>query len=144
MTLKIKKLHPNAIVPKYAHGNHEDAGMDLYSLVNEHIPPGQARYIKTGISIELLPGYEGQVRSRSGLAVKHGLFVLNSPGTIDPSYRGEVGVILFNTGNTAYLVNPGDRIGQLVISQYVPAEIMETEVLSESDRGVKGLGSTGL
>lgn len=158
MTIKFKKLVPDAIVPKYAHQG--DAGMDLYAAEDTFIRHGDAELIHTGIAIELPDGYEAQVRSRSGLALKNQVFVLNSPGTIDSNYRGEIGVILANFGNKQDIVNErgdafaygpadfnihkGDRIAQLVIAPVTKAELVEVAELDETDRGKGGFGSTGV
>ena len=162
MKIKIKKMRPDAVIPHYAHGPDQDAGMDLYAVEGEILRPGVPTLVRTGISIELPPGYEAQVRPRSGLALKHGITVLNSPGTVDPSYRGEVGVILLWNGHNPndrlvciggtpyppehgeeiYSVEPGDRIAQLVVSRYEPIDFVEDE-LNETGRGSGGFGSTG-
>lgn len=117
--------------------------MDLCSVENVLLPPGQPTLVPTGLTIELPPGYEAQIRPRSGLAFKHALTVPNSPGTIDPGYRGEIKVILLNLGKTTYQVNAGDRIAQMVIAQYAAAEWVEGD-LAESQRGEGGFGSTGV
>lgn len=118
--------------------------MDLFAADYAVVPPGQAKIIHTGIAIELPPGYEAQVRSRSGLALKKRVFVLNAPGTIDPSYRGEVGVILFNAGSEHFEVEPGDRVAQMVIARYVGATVVRADELAGSLRGQGGFGSTGI
>src|SRR5450755_2482718 len=115
MIVKIKRLIEGAQIPKYAHGPSEDAGLDLCSVEQAVLEPGVARAVATGLSIELPPGYEAQVRPRSGLALKHSISVANSPGTIDPAYRGEIKVILINLGRAAYTVTAGDRIAQMVV-----------------------------
>src|SRR5437868_15210373 len=112
-TLKVKRLSISAVVPAYAHPG--DAGLDLFSAVSASLDPGEAKLIGTGISIELPPNAEGNVRPRSGLALKHGITVLNSPGTIDRGYRGEVGVILINHGRMRFDVHAGMKIAQLVV-----------------------------
>jgi len=117
--------------------------MDLYSAEEKIIPPGKWEVISTGIAVEIPYGYEGEVRSRSGLAKNYGVFVLNSPGTIDSDYRGEVKVILMNLGDEPFKVNVGDRIAQLVISPVVRAEITEVEELSSTERNDGGFGHTG-
>ncbi|ERT09427.1 dUTP diphosphatase family protein [Lyngbya aestuarii BL J] len=142
MKLKILKLDQAAIVPKYAHPN--DAGLDLYSLEEQEILPGESKLIHTGISIELSPGTEAQVRPRSGLALKHQITVLNTPGTIDADYRGEIGVILINHGKTTFNINQGMKIAQLVIAPVIHAEIEEVEQLSSTVRGEGGFGSSGV
>lgn len=120
-------------------------GMDLTANLEESLvlKPLERKLIPTGIFIELPAGYEAQVRSRSGMALKHGLMVLNSPGTIDADYRGEIGVILANISSDEFTVQDGERIAQLVISKHETAEWIEVETLEESIRGVGGFGSTG-
>ena len=117
--------------------------MDLFSAEDLELPAGQWRSVRTGICIELPAGYEGQVRPRSGLARKHGLTLLNSPGTIDPGYRGELRVTVVNFGSEAYRIRTGDRVAQLVIARYASVRWVLTEVLGESRRGSDGFGSTG-
>lgn len=141
MDLKVKKLTDNAIIPHYAHPG--DAGLDLFSIEKVTIEPGAACLVKTGISLELPPGTEGQVRPRSGMALKHSVTVLNSPGTIDEGYRGEVGVILINHGSRAFIIEPGMKIAQLLIKPVITANIIETTELSDTHRGEGGFGSTG-
>ena len=123
------------------------AGMDLRAALPEFEPvilaPGERRLIPTGLKIALEPGYEAQVRPRSGLALKHGVTCLNSPGTIDSDYRGEVGVILINHGQIAFEINRGERIAQMVIAPYAQAVMAEVEALDETARGAGGFGSTG-
>jgi len=120
------------------------AGWDISAAVEEPlvIPPGQLKLVPTGIAIALPPGYEAQVRPRSGLALKHGIGVLNSPGTIDADYRGEVGVILFNFGGQPFTVEPGMRIAQLVVSRHETVEMRLVEQLDETARGGGGFGHT--
>lgn len=140
--LKVKKIHPDAILPKQARAG--DAGMDLSSVEEKVLSPGEFALIKTGIQIELPEGTEAQVRPRSGLALKKGITCLNSPGTIDAGYRGEVGVILINHGKEPFHIEKQMRIAQLVV-QYVPQVfIEEVEELSDSERGEKGFGSSGV
>jgi dUTP pyrophosphatase len=119
--------------------------MDLHALLEESvlIPSGEKALIHTGIALEIPEGFEAQVRPRSGLAFKHGLTVLNAPGTIDSDYRGEVAVILVNLGKYAVSINDGDRIAQLVFAPITQVRLEETDVLSETKRGTGGLGSTG-
>jgi dUTP pyrophosphatase len=142
MKIQIKKLSPDAVLPTYAHGPQEDAGMDLRATEHAVLKPGVARAVGTGLAIELPPGYEAQVRPRSGLALKHALTLPNSPATIDPGYRGEIRVILLNLGQEDYVVHPGDRIAQLVVARYEAVEWEEAD-LSESVRGAGGFGSSG-
>jgi len=122
------------------------AGMDLRANIDEPIvlsPLGRA-LVKTGLFIELPIGYEAQVRPRSGLAFKKGITVLNSPGTVDADYRGEIGVILVNLSNEAFTIENGERIAQLIIAKHERAEWLEVEVLTETSRGEGGFGSTGV
>ena len=122
------------------------AGMDLRANINESITlkPLERAIIKTGLFIALPVGYEAQVRPRSGLAAKNGITVLNTPGTIDADYRGEIGVILVNLSNEDFRINDGERIAQLVIAQYTQAIWAEVEILDKTERGEGGFGSTGV
>ena len=122
------------------------AGMDLRANISRKInlKPLERKIIKTGIFIQLPTGYEAQVRSRSGLAFKKGITVLNSPGTIDADYRGEVGVILVNLSSEEFVIEDGERIAQMVISKHEKADWIEAKILDESERGVGGFGSTGI
>lgn len=142
MKIGIKRLHPDAVLPRYAHGPNEDAGMDLHALTNETLQPGVPILVPTGLSIELPPGYEAQIRPRSGMALKHAITVPNAPATIDPGYRGEIRVILLNVGSKPYPIHAGDRIAQMVIARYEAIEWDERE-LNESERGSGGFGSSG-
>jgi dUTP pyrophosphatase len=160
--VKFKKLHPDAVLPRYAHGPAEDAGMDLVASEAVSLEQYTPTLVKTGLALELPPGFEAQVRPRSGLALKHGVTVWNSPGTIDPSYRGEVGVILFwaplreqwdrfielrSMGGPLqfrYEINPGDRIAQVVFASYEAVRRIVVDELAESERGSGGFGSTGV
>ncbi len=130
-------------LPTYATA--ASAGMDLRAAIEESISlaPMERKIIPTGMSIALPEGHEAQVRPRSGLAVKHGITVLNSPGTIDADYRGEIGVILINLSNEVFIVAPEDRIAQLVIAEYTQIVWEPTQTLEESERGSRGFGSTG-
>jgi dUTP pyrophosphatase len=142
MRVKIKRLRPEAILPAYAHGPQEDAGLDLRSAEDAVLHPGVPVLVSTGIAIELPPGYEAQIRPRSGLALRFSITLPNSPATIDPGYRGEIRVILLNMGSLAYRVERGDRIAQLIVARYEPVEWEESE-LSDTDRGEGGFGSSG-
>ncbi|MGB3402330.1 MAG: dUTP diphosphatase [Microcoleaceae cyanobacterium] len=142
MKLKVLKLNESAILPQYARA--EDAGLDLFSIEETTIKPGESKLIHTGIAIELPPQTEAQVRPRSGLALKHQITVLNTPGTIDAGYRGEIGVILINHGLQPFQVIKGMKIAQLVISPIIRAEIEVADSLSLTDRGNQGFGSTGM
>lgn len=121
------------------------AGLDLRANLEATITlePMQRALVKTGLFLEIPEKYEAQVRPRSGMAIKHGITVLNSPGTIDADYRGEVGVILINLSNESFVINDGERIAQLVFSKVKQAKWIEAEVLSETERGEGGFGSTG-
>ena len=142
MTIKIinKSAHQ---LPEYETG--ASAGIDLRANITEAVvlKPLARAIIKTGLFIELPVGFEAQVRPRSGLAAKHGLTVLNSPGTVDADYRGEIGVILVNVSNTDFKIENGERIAQLVIAKHERADWIEVEQLNETARGEGGFGSTG-
>lgn len=142
MRFAIQRLHPDAVLPSYAHGPSEDAGMDLHAVEAVTLEPGVAVTVPTGLAIELPPGFEAQVRPRSGLALKHAITMPNAPATIDPGYRGEIRIILLNLGRKAYRVERGDRIAQMVIARYEAVEWVEGE-LAESKRGAGGFGSSG-
>jgi len=142
MTLRFKRIHPDAVLPSYAHPS--DAGMDVRSVADLMIAPGARALVPTGLVMLLPPQYEAQVRPRSGLALKSGVTVLNTPGTIDSGYRGEVGVILMNLGTEDFQVKKGDKIAQIVIAPVKQPEIVETDSIDETDRGVGGFGSTGV
>jgi dUTP pyrophosphatase len=131
-------------LPQYATA--QSAGMDLRANIDESIVlrPLERRLIPTGLFIALPEGYEAQVRPRSGLALKHGLTVLNAPGTIDADYRGEIGVVLVNLSDKDFVVNDGERIAQLVIARYEQAELQLVDVLDETERGAGGYGHTGV
>ena len=130
-------------LPQYATA--ASAGVDLKAAIKESITlaPLERSIIPTGLKIALPEGYEAQVRPRSGLAAKHGITVLNSPGTIDADYRGEIGVILVNLSQTSFTVQPEERIAQLVVAKYEQIQWEETEELSQTNRGAGGFGSTG-
>jgi dUTP pyrophosphatase len=138
--LKVKKVHPLAQLPSYAY--EMDAGLDLFAVEEVEIPPGIAKRVPIGIRLELPPNTEAQVRPRSGLALKHQVTVLNSPGTIDWGYRGDLYVVLINHGQTTFRVTVGARIAQLVIAPVLQVDLIESEELSETERG-DGFGSSG-
>ncbi len=142
MEVSFKRIHPDAVLPAYAHPG--DAGMDLKSVEDLTIPPGKRSLVHTGLQMALPFGYEAQVRPRSGLALKAGVTVLNTPGTIDAGYRGEVGVILANFGDADFVVKKGDRIAQMVIAPVTIATIAEVAEFEASERGEGGFGSTGV
>jgi dUTP pyrophosphatase len=130
------------MVPRYAHGPNEDAGMDLHSVEHVTLGPGETKLVPTGLAIELPAGYEAQIRPRSGLALKYSITLPNSPATIDPGYRGEIRVILQNLGREPFQISPGERIAQMVIARYEAIEWEEGE-LADSLRGEGGFGSSG-
>jgi dUTP pyrophosphatase len=142
MKIRIKKLRPTAILPAYAHGPLEDAGMDLHAAEAITLPPGETRLVPTALAIELPPGYEAQLRPRSGLALKHAITMPNAPATIDPGYRGEIRVILRNLGGEPFEIHPGNRIAQMIIARYEAVEWEESD-LADSRRGEGGFGSSG-
>lgn len=142
MTLRFKKIHPDAALPSYAHAS--DAGMDVRSVEDVTVPAKGRVLVHTGLVMLLPPMFEAQVRPRSGLALKHGITVLNTPGTIDAGYRGEVGVILANFGDSDFEVRKGDKIAQIVVAPVLQAQIEEADVIDETDRGSGGFGSTGV
>ena len=141
----VEVLPHAADLPLPTHMTQGSAGLDLCAAVDEpvQLEPGERRLISTGLRLAIPPGYEGQVRPRSGLALKHGVTLLNAPGTIDSDYRGEVQVILANLGAEAFMVQRGERIAQLVIAPVVRAELARTDALSETERGAGGFGHTG-
>jgi dUTP pyrophosphatase len=140
--IRIKKIRDCAVTPHYEHDG--DAGMDLYAAEDCVLAPGERRLVPTGFQVEVPAGYEMQVRPKSGLALKRGITVLNTPGTVDAGYRGEVGVILFNSSDTDFEVKTGEKVAQAVIARVEAAEIEEVEELSETGRGEGGFGSTGV
>lgn len=141
--VKVKKLKNfEGKLPKYE--TKQSAGMDIRSMeLWVELEPSERKLFKTGLSVEIPAGYEIQVRPRSGLALKSGIMVVNSPGTIDADYRGEIGVILLNTGEDTFTVAKGDRIAQLVLSQVPQMMLIEEDELTETERGNGGFGSTG-
>lgn len=141
VTVKILKLADSAQLPKYEHD--DDSGLDLFAIAPQEILPGESALVSTGIAIELPQGTEAQVRPRSGLALKHSITVLNTPGTVDAGYRGEIRVILINHGKQPFQVTEGMKIAQMVIAPVIRAKLVEVDALSESHRGGGGFGSTG-
>jgi dUTP pyrophosphatase len=141
-TLKFVKTNANAKLPEYKHLG--DSGMDVTSVQNIKISPNKRALIKTGLKVEIPDGFEIQVRPRSGLALNNGITVLNSPGTIDSRFRGEIGVILINSSDEEFSIQVGDRIAQLVICPVIRMDIEEVSEISNSTRGEGGFGSTGI
>ena len=146
-TVRIERLPHSAGLPLPAYETAGSAGMDLRAAVADDQPltlaPGARALVPTGLKIALEPGYEAQVRPRSGLALKHGITCLNTPGTVDSDYRGEVGVILANLGTEPFVIRRGERIAQMRIARHARAAMVEVEGLDETARGTGGFGSTG-
>jgi dUTP pyrophosphatase len=147
LKVEIRQLPHAEGLPLPAYQSADAAGLDLVAAVPENAPlvlaPGKHAMVPTGLTIALPSGYEAQVRPRSGLAAKHGVTVLNSPGTIDADYRGEIGVILINHGEAPFIVRRGERIAQMVIAKVARADLAVATALSTTDRGGGGFGSTG-
>ena len=147
VTIDIRQLPHAEGLALPAYQSAHAAGLDLVAAVPEGAPmmlaPGQYALVPTGLTIALPPGYEAQVRPRSGLAAKHGVTVLNSPGTIDADYRGEIGVLLINHGAVPFAIRRGERIAQMVVAAVVQADLVPVISLSPTDRGSGGFGSTG-
>jgi dUTP pyrophosphatase len=145
--IEIRQLPHADGLPLPAYQSAHAAGLDLVAAVPENAPlalvPGQYALVPTGLSIALPTGFEAQVRPRSGLAAKHGVTVLNAPGTVDADYRGEIGVLLINHGDAPFQIRRGERIAQMVIASVVHAELVVVAALSQTDRGSGGFGSTG-
>ena len=142
LNVKVKKLDPRATLPKYQH--QFDVGMDVTAIGDHVIFAGDRKLIPTGLAIELPDYCQIEVRPRSGLALKNGITVLNTPGTIDPTYRGELGVILINLGSETFKIKAGDRVAQIVFMPFYTATLLESDLLEDSDRGSGGFGSTGV
>ncbi|MPQ32668.1 dUTP diphosphatase [Clostridium estertheticum] len=141
LNVKVKKINELAILPQYAHEG--DAGLDLFSVEEMIIMPGETVLVHTGIQIELPKDTEAQIRPRSGLALKNSITVLNTPGTIDEGYRGEIGIILINHGKINFRVEMNMKIAQMVIKPVLKVSIVEVEELNSTQRGKGGFGSTG-
>ena len=141
MEVPVRLLHPAARLPRVAHRG--DAGADLFAVEEVVIPPGERREVGTGIALAIPAGYAGFVQPRSGLAFRHGIMVVNSPGLIDAGYRGEVRVALYNSGREPLAIAVGDRIAQLVIQKVEEARFLAVSDLPESARGAGGFGSSG-
>lgn len=141
---KITKLSPNATIPQYQ--TEQAAGMDLCACIDQSVTlkPLERAMIPTGLAIELEPGYEAQIRARSGLSIKNGLTMVNGIGTIDADYRGDVGILVINLGQEDFVITPGMRIAQMVIAKYERVAWTQVEALGQTERGHGGLGSTGV
>lgn len=142
MKIEIKKLHQDAYIPKYQ--TFGAAGFDIHSIENITIASGESKLIKTGLGMAIEDGYELQIRPRSGLALKNGITVLNTPGTIDSDYRGEIMVLLINHSKQDFIIAKGDRIAQGVISKVYQADFIEVSELDDTQRGSGGFGSSGI
>ncbi len=140
--IRVKRLRPDAQMPKYDYP--DDSGAGVFAAEACLLQPLERKAVPTGISVEVPPGFEIQVRPRSGLALEHGLTVLNTPGTVDAGYRGEIKVILINLGSEPYQVEEGQKIAQLVLVPVIHAQFEEVDQLSDSKRGPRGFGSTGV
>jgi dUTP pyrophosphatase len=148
-TVKVEKMYEGIVLPHYAHGAEGDAGLDLRAWFGQEdmvlmLSPGETALVGTGLKIALPPGFEAQIRSRSGMAYKRGLIVLNSPATIDPSYRGEVKVMLKNTSQGMQTVGHRERIAQMVVAPYAAVQWDNVDKVEDTDRGEGGFGSTGV
>lgn len=139
--IKIKKLTEEAILPKRTYEH--DAGFDLHSAEDVMLKPGEVKAIGTGVAIEMPQNYHAETRPRSGLAAKHSITVLNTPGTIDSGYRGEIKVILINHGKEEFLISKGERIAQMLFSKIDPVIFTEVDEIADTERGDKGFGSSG-
>ena len=140
MKLKVLRLREDAVIPRYPHPG--DSGLDLFSVDEVNVEPGRFKPIHTGIAVELPDNTEAQIRPRSGLALRHGITVLNTPGTIDAGFRGEIEVLIVNHGSEAFHVRKGMRIAQMVVKPVIRVEVQEVSELSNSLRGAAGFGST--
>jgi dUTP pyrophosphatase len=143
--IQIEKIHPDAVTPKYAYQS--DSGFDLYSVEKLTIPPFGRALVPTGLKLGFPDGFEIQVRPKSGLAINMGLTVLNTPGTVDHGYTGEIQVIVFNTNNNAVIIEKGMKIAQAVLCPVIPGKFVnfvEVDKLEDKDRGINGFGSTGV
>lgn len=141
MKLSIKRLSDHALLPAYQTSG--SAGFDLHVIDNYVLKPGETQLLSTGLAFDIPSGYEIQIRPRSGLSAKTGLRVANAPGTIDSDFRGEVKIIMYNTGNLMEIIDRGDRVAQAVLAPVTQAEIVEVDELSTTDRADGGFGSTG-
>lgn len=143
--VRFRRLGSNGDIPLPRYESAGAAGMDLRAAVQspETVKPGEIKFIPTGLAVSIPPGYEAQVRPRSGLALKYGIGLVNSPGTIDSDYRGEIGIILINWGHSPFEIKRGDRIAQMIISKVYRAEILQADYLDETVRGRNGFGHSG-
>jgi dUTP pyrophosphatase len=146
ISIQIKRIGNNTDLPLPGYETEGSSGMDLRASIDNPVVlnPGEVRLIPTGFAISIPPGYEGQVRPRSGLALKFGIGMVNSPGTIDSDYRGEVSIILINWGRSPFTVNRGDRIAQMIIGKVYRANLIDSESLDNTGRGSGGFGHSGV
>lgn len=144
--IKIKRLDETTDLPLPSYESEGSSGMDVRASVKEPVllNPGEIRLIPTGLAVSVPPGYEAQIRPRSGLALKHGIGMVNSPGTIDSDYRGEIGIIVINWGQRPFTIKRGDRIAQMIITKVYKAEILEVGALDSTGRGEGGFGHSGV
>jgi dUTP pyrophosphatase len=144
--IKIKRLDETADLPLPSYESEGSSGMDLRASVTKPVllNPGEIRLIPTGLAISVPHGYEAQIRPRSGLALKHGIGMVNSPGTIDSDYRGEIGIIVVNWGKKPFTIRRGDRVAQMIITKVYKADIMEVGALESTERGEGGFGHSGV
>lgn len=145
VTVRVKRLRESEGVAVPAYMTTHAAGVDLHAAIDApiHLQPGERVLVPTGLAIELPDGYEAQIRPRSGLAFKHGISLVNTPGTIDPDYRGEISIIVINHGSETFVINAGERIAQMVIAPFIRAVFAEVDSLTETGRGSGGFGHTG-
>ena len=146
ITVKVKRLHDIEDIPLPVYESQGSSGMDIRAAVTEHVllKPGEIKLIPTGLAVSVPPGYEAQIRPRSGLALHHGIGMVNSPGTIDSDYRGEIGIIMINWGTDPFAIKSGDRIAQMVFSRVYRADLVEVNDLDPTSRGHGGFGHTGV
>jgi dUTP pyrophosphatase len=146
LAVKIKRLEDSNDMPLPSYGSEGSSGMDIRASVKEPVvlKPGEIRLIPTGLTVSIPRGYEGQIRPRSGLALKYGIGIVNSPGTIDSDYRGEIHIIIINWGEQPFTIRRGDRIAQMVVAKVFRADIIEVDELDYTQRGVGGFGHSGI
>jgi dUTP pyrophosphatase len=146
ISVKIKRLESSLNLPLPDYETEGSSGIDIRASVKEPLlmKPGEIKLIPTGVAVSIPPGYEGQIRPRSGLALKHGIGLVNSPGTIDSDYRGELGIIMINLGERPFTIKRGDRIAQMIISKVYRAALVEVEELDSTERGGGGFGHSGV
>lgn len=146
INIKIRRIKDSEDIPLPDYESEGSSGMDIRAAVKEPVPlmPGDIRLIPTGLAVSVPPGYEAQIRPRSGLALSYGIGMVNSPGTIDSDYRGEIGIVMINWGSESFLVKRGDRIAQMIISRVYRADLEEVEDLDVTPRGKGGFGHTGV